>query len=551
MEKTVNMRERRARAARLWYTGYMSIGGHQQKFIMVNDRKPTWILALRIAFIYLVIGLVWIWGSDNMVAFLFTDPQTVKTIQVFKGMFFVILSAIIIFALIAPTFHKLSDKEQVILESRNELKVLLFLDLLTGLSNRRKLMERLPSFLHDSTSRDKALLYVDIDNIKLINDTMGHVYGDTLLSAIANRIASSLNSPDEIYRLDGDEFIILTTFTTIPELSAKANNIIALFEEPIAIEKTTIHSSISVGIAIYPLHGTDPAELLKYADIAMYNSKKDGKNRARLFSADMMGSINDRMNIGELLHGALMNNELSVHYQPQVAVSSRKVISFEALIRWKSPVLGNVPPDRFIAVAEETHMIIQIGEWVLWNACKFLRKLHSEGMTDLIMSVNISMLQLIQNDFVPLIRRIVEETGIPANKLELELTESILMESWQVIGNQLNSLRKLGIGIALDDFGKGYSSLSYLHQLPISVLKIDKIFIDGIRDASQDNTITGNIVRIGKKLGLEVIAEGVETEEQFDYLALQQCDRIQGWLFSKALPESEALAFVRQNRRKT
>lgn len=528
----------------------MSRDEPQQKFIIVNDRKPTWLLALRITSIYLIFSLVWIWGSDLFVQSIVSDAKILNWINIFKGTAFVTISAAIIFLLVAPVLHKLSDNEQVIRESRNELKVMLYLDLLTGLSNRRKLMERIPPFLDDSTNRDKALLYIDVDNIKLINDTMGHVFGDSLLTAIAKRLSSALRTPDEIYRLDGDEFVILTTFTSVPELSAKANMILALFEDPIAIEKTNIHSSISMGIAMYPLHATDPHDLLKFADIAMYRSKQDGKNRARLFSADMMSSINDRMNIGEFLHGALMNNELSVHYQPQIAVSTRKVISFEALIRWNSPILGNVSPDRFISVAEETHMIIPIGEWVLWNACKFLKKLHTDGFTDIAMSVNISMLQLLQNDFVSIIQRILDETGIPANKLELELTESILMESRQIIGGQLESLRKLGIGIALDDFGKGYSSLSYLHQLPISVLKIDKIFIDGIREANQDSTITGNIVRIGKKLGLEVIAEGVENETQFEYLALQQCDRIQGWLFSKALPENEALQFTRNNLRR-
>ncbi len=525
----------------------MRIGGDKQKFIMVNERKPTWFIALRIASIYLLFGLVWIWGSDRAVALVFTNPAVLTAVQTVKGMFFVILSALIIFALTAPVFHKLSDSEQVILENRNELKVMLYLDLMTGLSNRRKLMERLPRFLNSDTPGNKALLYVDVDNFKLINDTMGHLSGDTLIAAIAKRIASTLKSPDEIYRLEGDEFVILTAYRSTPELAQKADEILALFENPVAVEKISIHSSLSIGIAVFPDHATDSEELLRYADIAMYQSKKDGKNRARLFSTDMMASINERMDIGEHLHQALMNNELLIHYQPQVAVTSRKVVSFEALIRWSSPALGNVPPDRFVPVAEETHMIIQIGEWVLWNACKFLRKIHSEGMGDMVMSVNISMLQLLQNDFVPMIRKILAETGIPPGKLELELTESILMDSWQMIENQLESLRALGVGIALDDFGKGYSSLSYLHRLPISVLKIDKTFIDGIKDAKSDSTITGNIVRIGKKLGLEVIAEGVETEEQFDYLALQQCDRIQGWLFSKALPEKEALAFLRNN----
>ena len=479
--------------------------------------------------------------------FFIRDVALQNKVSIFKGFAFVVLSATLIYCLTAPAFSKLSDNEQVILENRNELKTLLYYDHLTGLSNRRKLIERLPVFLEDSTTKSKALLFIDIDNIKLINDTMGHTFGDTLIAETARLLSSGLVPPDEIYRNGGDEFVILTKFASISEINAKVKSILDLFASPVGIEGTLIHSTISMGISLYPLHGTDPGDLLKCADIAMYQSKKNGKNCAVLYNNNMMTPINERMSIGEYLHDALENGELEVYYQPQISIESKTIASFEALIRWNNRILGRVTPDKFISIAEETHLIIPIGEWILKEACSFLKKLHRDGYPNLSMSVNISMIQLIQEDFAQTVSRIVAETEIDPSKLELEITESVLMESHAVIRKHLDALRSQGIGIALDDFGKGYSSLSYLEQLPITTLKIDKIFIDGIVDSISDTSITGNIVRIGKKLGLTVIAEGVETETQLEYLTFQQCDKIQGWIFSKALAESDAMAYAREN----
>ncbi len=523
--------------------------GHvvQKKFIVLNDRKATWKVAIRVSVLYLAFGLTWILLSDKAVSIFIRDPDLQTTISIIKGFFFVFFSALLIYLLIAPALEKLSDNEQVILENRNELQIMVYYDYLTGLSNRRKLLERLPDFLKTHTDLGKALMYIDIDNIKLINDTLGHVFGDALITATAKKLQSALVKGDELYRHGGDEFIILARFREIAEVQKTANRIIELFAKPLAVEKILVHSSISLGISLYPLHSTEPGELLKCADIAMYESKKNGKNRSILYNPQMMTAINERMSIGEHLHNALQKNELEVFYQPQIDTRSRKILSYEALLRWTNPKLGRVPPDKFISIAEENHLIIPIGEWVMYKACCFLKKMHEAGYTDLSMSVNISIIQLLHENFVSMVVRTLENTGIEATKLELEITESVLMESYSIIKGNLDELRKLGIGIALDDFGKGYSSLSYLEQLPISVLKIDKIFIDAISETDKESSITGNIVGIGKKLGLTVIAEGVETEGQLAYLAEQKCDKIQGWIFSKALPADEADSFTRKN----
>ena len=518
------------------------------KFFLVSERKPVWLVALKIAAIYLVFGLAWILFSDIAVQILIQDIATRNLISIFKGFIFVILSAILIYLLIEPAFRKQSDSEQIIQESKSELKSLAYYDNLTGLSNRRKLIERFPDYLKEAgKGSSKAILFIDVDNIKLINDTMGHVFGDELIFRIAERLLSYVSLPDELYRLGGDEFVILARFNQISDISAKTDRFRKLFDTPFSIEKNLIHSSVSIGIALYPIHSTDPDELLKCADIAMYQAKKNGKNRACLYNINMMSPVNERMKMGEYLHEALISRELEVYYQPQIDVATRRVASFEALLRWNSSALGWVSPDKFIPVAEETHLIVPIGEWVLEQACRFLTRMHEAGYTDLIMSVNISIIQLLQEDFVASVMRILDRTAVNPEFLELEITESVMMESYSLIEGSLMKIRSLGIGIALDDFGKGYSSLSYLEQLPITVLKIDKNFIDAVTAENIEHTITGNIVGIGKMMGLTVIAEGVETDMQLDYLTTRHCDKIQGWLFCKALPASEAEKYAIAN----
>jgi len=532
----------------LCYTGRMrNAQVRQGKFIVLNDRKATWKVAIRVSLLYLFFGLAWILLSDKAVEFLVRDPGMNSTINMAKGFLFVLISATLIYFLIAPVLGKLSDNEQVIREKGSELQVMVYYDYLTGLSNRRKLLERLPDYLKANPDSQKALFYIDIDNIKLINDTLGHIFGDALIAETAKKLSGFLEDGEELYRHGGDEFIILTRFRQIAGVQTRATKIIELFDKPLSVEKILVHSSISLGISLYPLHGTNPGELLKCADIAMYESKKNGKNRSILYNPLMMTAINERMTIGEQLHTALQKNELEVVFQPQIDTKSRRIRSYEALLRWTNPELGRVPPDKFISVAEENQLIIPIGEWVLHQACGFLRKMENAGFSGLTMSVNISIIQLLHENFVAMVERTLEKTGIDATKLELEITESVLMESYSMIKGNLDELKKRGIGIALDDFGKGYSSLSYLEQLPITVLKIDKIFIDGISEKDRERSLTGSIVGIGKKLGLTVIAEGVETESQLAYLAEQQCDKIQGWIFSKALSAPEAEAFTRKN----
>ncbi len=513
-------------------------------FILLNDRKPVWIDALRITVLYLIFGFLWILFSDNILAFLVKDPQLITKISIAKGFLFVILSALFLYSLLAPAFARLADTEQILRESREELRVLVYYDHLTGLSNRRRLYDDLPEFLAANPIKAKALIFIDMDNIKLVNDSLGHLLGDQLILETARRIETVIPRGDRLFRLGGDEFIVLSTVSTQTEACQLAARIVDAFNIPVHFEGNSIHTSLSIGLALYPEHGHETSELLKKADIALYESKRQGKNRYILFNPSLLTGVKDRMRLGELLHKAQERNELEVFYQPQTDAVHGTVVSFEALLRWKSAELGMISPAQFIPIAEENHLIIPIGKWVLEQACFFLKKLHEQGFSDMGIAVNVSIIQLMQEDFVDTVLTALRLSGIDPNKLELEITESVLMESFSVIDKKLRNLRTLGIGIALDDFGQGYSSLSYLNRLPITVLKIDKVFVDDITGDGAERSITGNIVAIGKKMGLTVIAEGVETESQLLYLGAQHCDKIQGYIFSKPIPEAEAAAYA-------
>jgi EAL domain-containing protein (putative c-di-GMP-specific phosphodiesterase class I) len=297
---------------------------------------------------------------------------------------------------------------------------------------------------------------------------------------------------------------------------------------------------------MYPKHSVHLEELLKYADIAMYKAKEQGRNRYVIYNETMNQDIIERVNIEKYLHTALLKNEFEIYYQPQLDIRSEKITGFEALLRWNSPELGRISPLKFIKVAEDTHIIIPLGIWVLKKACAFLKKLHMEGYNDLTVSVNISIIQLLQTDFVETVMDILELQELEPEFLELEITESILIESYENICSKLETLKDRGIRIALDDFGKGYSSLSYLKQLPISTIKIDKSFVDHITYDPVSNNLIRKIIEIGKSMGMRVVAEGVETPEQLKFLKKHRCNRIQGYLFSMPIPEMEAEVFLKK-----
>ena len=498
-----------------------------------NNRDEPKKVALRLTAIYLVVGVLWILLSDRALNFFVKNSEIVMFASMIKGWVYVLATGVLIYILMCSSLNRIKDKEK-------KLQQLAYYDQLTGLRNRISLVEKLNVLIKRKDRKNFSIFFVDIDNFKNINDTIGHAFGDLLLINIGDKLVRMSENNWSIYRLSGDEFIILVeNVKEIKDIDCVADKVFEETEKQIIIGNVSIFLTVSIGISIYPDHGCSVDELLKNADIAVYNAKEAGRNRAALFNQSMYEAVNQRMAIEKHLRTALVKDEFQLHYQPQLDIKTERVSGFEALIRWKNPELGSVPPSEFISIAEETQMIIPIGEWVIKNACSFLRRLHQAGYADLTVAVNVSILQLMQDNFADAVMKILEEAELDPKYLEMEVTESILMESYELVVEKLKKMRIKGMRIALDDFGKGYSSLNYLMQLPISTLKIDKSFVDTITINDKNKSLIDLIIKLGKNIGLSVIAEGVETQEQMDYLVKHKCNKIQGYLFCMPVEESE------------
>lgn len=436
-------------------------------------------------------------------------------------------------------------------EYQRKLKYLAYHDSLTGLPNRSKLLSYWLDITNDNEKKT-AIFFMDSDNFKFINDTLGHNFGDQLIVAIGSRLRKRLDEKSVIFRIAGDEFVICALgLDNIAEVRAIADQILRSFSEPFELDNIRVHVTVSMGIAIYPDHAVEVDEMLKKADMAMYKAKELGKNRYVIYDPSLQTMNEERMMLGKNLRDALFKNEFSLYFQPQIDLKTGKVSGFEALLRWFSPELGMVPPLKFIKITEENGMIVELGEWVLERACEFVKKLERTTGARLSVAVNVSIIQLMQDNFVQQVLGILDKYQVAPESIELEITESVMIKSFDVIYRQLKMLRDHRIRIALDDFGKGYSSLNYLCQLPISTLKIDKSFIDNIANIDQRPIIAGDIVTIGHKVGLEVIAEGVEAQEQMEYLVKHGCDKIQGYFYCKPLPEEEIMRFIKERNEKS
>ncbi|MGB4673271.1 MAG: EAL domain-containing protein [Azovibrio sp.] len=425
-------------------------------------------------------------------------------------------------------------------------------DPLTGLPNRLSLLARLEQALPEARrySWSLALLFIDLDRFKVINDTLGHLVGDQLLMEVAGRLASTVRESDTVARLGGDEFVILLpdvgdAADAATNAAAVAGKIIDALAEPIRVEGHDLHTSPSIGISLYPLDGDEAETLLRNADTAMYHAKASGRNTFRFYAEEMNLAATERLTLERKLRQAVAKGEFSLHFQPQFAVGSRQPTGVEALLRWSTEEDGPIAPDRFIPVAEETGLIVGIGTWVLREACRQMRAWLDAGLAPMRMAVNLSARQLKQRDFPAAVAQALADTGLPAQLLELEITESAVMEQPQEAIQLLSELRRMGLSLAIDDFGTGYSSLAYLKLFPIDHLKIDRSFVADIEHDLNDRAIAFGTIALAHSLGLNVIAEGVETQGQLELLSCNGCDEIQGYLFSKPLPADAALAFLK------
>jgi diguanylate cyclase (GGDEF)-like protein len=413
-------------------------------------------------------------------------------------------------------------------------------DVLTELPNRALCEQRLQEAIASaSVSGEKlAVLFIDLDRFKLINDTLGHHIGDGLLRIVARRLLQCVRADDTVCRLGGDEFVIILRHVTGREDLALTVNqrLIPSLRQTTVVDGNSLNVSCSVGVAMYPDDATELNELMRLADAAMYEAKAAGRDTSRFFSLETNNRVLARQVMEAQLRQALANNEFSLHYQPRVDAKSLQAVGAEALLRWNNPVLGSVPPVEFIGLAEETGLIKSIGLWVLREACRQWMALHEAGaFVTLELSVNLSAVQLADADLVEQIREVLHDTRMPAHWLELELTESQLMDNPISAGEKLSALKKLGVHIAIDDFGTGYSSLAYLKRFEIDKLKIDQSFVWGMMQDSADAAIVQAIVALGHTLGLTIVAEGVETLPQAQSLMALDCDEYQGYLFSRPL----------------
>ncbi|WP_395680520.1 EAL domain-containing protein [Dokdonella sp.] len=434
--------------------------------------------------------------------------------------------------------------------AEQELRYLANYDALTGLPNRTLLSERIAHAIARArrNARKVAVLFLDLDRFKHVNDSMGHAAGDSMLKAAGARLRQVVREGDSVARVGGDEFtVVIEDIGSGAEAEHVAAKIIAAFEQPLELDNgQEVVISPSIGISLHPDHGQAASDLLKYADTAMYQAKDHGRKTWMVYTEAMDAAARLRATMVAALRKALERNELSLHYQPKLSLLDDRITGVEALLRWRSGDLGDISPGVFIPIAEETGMIIEIGDWVVARACAQLAQWRDAGLHDITMSINVSVAQLLRGDLIRRLCDVLAEHDIAPNQLELELTESMVMANAEQSITTLRRLKAIGVNLAIDDFGTGYSSLAHLKRLPIDALKIDKEFVGDITTDPDDEAITATVIAMAHSLGLNVIAEGVERIEQVDYLREQDCDEVQGHWLAHPLPPDQCLAFLRE-----
>lgn len=425
-------------------------------------------------------------------------------------------------------------------------------DALTGLPNRRMMQERLAQSIAQAkrAQRHVAVLYLDLDRFKLINDTLGHEAGDSVLRTVAQRLSQSVREEDTVSREGGDEFIVtLPNLVDVENARVVAEKILKALSAPFEIGEHRFNVSASIGVSFFPDNAEDAATLMRHADTAMYKAKEAGRNTLRFFSEDLEKMLSHRLELETSLRHAIEHEEFSLQFQPQIELASGRIRGMEALLRWKSPSgMEEIFPRQFISVLEEMGLIAPVGEWVIRHACAQAKQWELAGHRDLVVSVNLSARQLISRNLLPLLRDVLKESCLDPARLELEITESTAMRNPELTAEIFGELRELGVGIVLDQFGIGHSSLSELKRFPVRTLKIARNFIDGIPGDKEDCTITETVIAMAKRLSLRIVAVGVESEAQLNFLRANQCDAVQGFFISKPLNLSEASALLRTPR---
>jgi diguanylate cyclase (GGDEF)-like protein len=498
-------------------------------------------------------------GDIMAYALIFNPSSNIKLDAIIRDRNFITLLFGMIFFIIASVFYylyirrhsrfiqKMNQRlEESVEEKTKTLRYLAHHDILTGLPNRLLLIDRLEqAILHAKSHRGNVyLLFLDLDRFKEVNDSFGHESGDKLLVAISKRLLACVREEDTVARLGGDEFTILISGLELKELISVLNAILVSMKEPIEINTIPTYSTFSIGVSRYPNDGDTPDILIRNADTAMYKAKETGKNRYQFYDEQMTAKMMQRVTLENNLRLAIEHNQLEPYFQAQVDANTNKVIGVEALVRWNHPDLGIIPPTQFIPLAEEIGLIALIDEWMMQRCFTLIKKLQNKNLFDGQLSLNLSVKQLENSSFIKKLQNYLKESGFEATKLELEITESQIMQNPEDAISALNKIKEMGISIAIDDFGTGYSSLSYLKKLPIHKLKIDRSFIKDLPEDAEDVAITQTIIALAKSLKVDVLAEGVETPEQKEFLLQEGCFKIQGYLYSKPLCYKEFEKFL-------
>lgn len=446
------------------------------------------------------------------------------------------------------TVGNILGEANIKVSSEKQVEYMAYYDQLTNIPNRQLFGIHINQAIQRAgkTGNLIGILFLNLDSFKIVNDTMGHDYGDKILITIADRLTKCLRKTDTVSRFCGDEFLImLNSITAKKDIETVVNKIVGQFEKPIMIDNEEFNITVSIGVSAYPTDGIDKDTLIKNADIAMDQAKSNGKNQYKFCSQEMKDRMQQTMILTNYLYHAQDRDEIRIVFQPQVSLESGKVVAMEALARWNHAELGLVSPAMFIPIAERTGLINSIGEWILREACIQNKSWQEMGLPPVRLAVNVSVIQLLDPDFVSKVKAVLEETGLESCYLELEVTENIAIQESEFIIHVLTELKALGVSLAIDDFGIEYSSLSRIKMLPIDRLKIDMHFIKGIQNSEKDKVIVDVIIKLAKDLGLKVIAEGVEQEEQLHFLELKECDEIQGFYFYKPLSKEDMQEVLR------
>ena len=419
-------------------------------------------------------------------------------------------------------------------------------DDLTGLANRRYFHERLEEAIEmaQRLNRFVALMFMDLDRFKQVNDTYGHPAGDALLKEVAGQLEATVRQTDTVTRLGGDEFaIILVNLESETTVNTLATRIIERLSQPVTVDGCLVKSGTSIGISLYPYDAADPDELIRKADHALYQAKAEGRGAYHMYDEAMQAGARARMVIENDMRLALVREEFVLYYQPQVSIPDRRIVGAEALVRWRHPARGLVPPGEFVPVAESSGLIVEMGEWVLRESCARNKAWQDAGLPPIRVAVNISARQFQSENLIPAVELALEESGMDSEWLELEITESVVLADADRVAEKLRLLNDMGVRLALDDFGTGYSSLAYLKRFPVQRLKIDQSFVRNLTMDADDAAITKAVIQLGHSLHLDVIAEGVETEEQLAFLRRQHCREIQGFLIGRPMAADDFFAW--------